>query len=200
MSRNLRPKAQCEKAARTALAVIKQLEKAFHYRDRHVFVRLYIQYVRPHLEFAVPAWSPWTETDIACLERVQIKAVKLVTGLQGKTYEERLKELNLTTLADRRKEFDLVQAYKILHGVDNVDPMQWCVMAGGNGSAGVRTRHRADSLNIQQGYGRTEMRCNFFSNRVVKDWNSLPSNLKRASNAKQFKTQLRKFLRDNAQQ
>jgi hypothetical protein len=41
------------------------------YRDRHVFVRLYVQYVRPHLEFSVPAWSPWQKADKECLEKVQ---------------------------------------------------------------------------------------------------------------------------------
>ena len=40
---------------------------AFHYRDRWTFVRLYKLYVRPHLEFAAPAWSPWTIQDKECL-------------------------------------------------------------------------------------------------------------------------------------
>jgi hypothetical protein len=37
--------------------------------------------VRPHLEFAVPAWSPWLKGDI---ERVQEEAVKMVAGLRTK--------------------------------------------------------------------------------------------------------------------
>jgi hypothetical protein len=44
---------------------------AITYRDRHVFMRLYAQYVRRHLEFAVQAWSPWYEADKECLEKVQ---------------------------------------------------------------------------------------------------------------------------------
>ncbi len=31
--------------------------------------KLYVQYVRPHLEFAVAAWSPWLEADKSCLEK-----------------------------------------------------------------------------------------------------------------------------------
>ena len=158
-----------------------------------MFLRLYKQYVRPHLEFAVPAWSPWTVTDSECLERVQIKAVKMVSGLRGKTYDERLEELNLPTLAARREEFDMVQTYKILHGVDNVEAKQWFVLAGENGSAGIRTRQQADELNILPSYGRTELRSNFFSVRVVKEWNSLPGELKRAKNVKQFKIKLRQL-------
>ena len=37
------------------------------------------------------------------LERVQIRAVKMIHGLQGNTYEEKLAELGLRTLEDREK-------------------------------------------------------------------------------------------------
>jgi ribonuclease P/MRP protein subunit RPP40 len=52
ISANLKPAAQCAKAAKTAQAVLGQLARAFYYRHRHVFMRLYKQYVRPHLEFS----------------------------------------------------------------------------------------------------------------------------------------------------
>ena len=81
MSDTLKPAAQCQAAAKTANSVLAQLGRAFHYRDRHVFVKLYKTYVRPHLEFAAPAWSPWQEGDKSCLEEVQQRAVRMVSGL-----------------------------------------------------------------------------------------------------------------------
>jgi hypothetical protein len=42
--------------------------------------------VRPHLEFAVQEWSPWTHQDREELERVQKKAVGMVSRLSGTTY------------------------------------------------------------------------------------------------------------------
>ncbi len=120
VAQNLKQEDQCKKAARTAQTVLSQLTRAFHFRDRHVFVRLYVQYVRPHLEFAVPAWSPWQEGDKEVLERVQKRAVKMISGLEGKTYEERLKEVGLLTLEERRHQADMVQAYKIVTGKDMV--------------------------------------------------------------------------------
>ncbi len=69
----------------------------------------YWAYVRPHLEFAVPAWSPWQEGDKEVLEKVQKRAVKMISGLEGKTYEERLKEVGLLTLEERRHQADMVQ-------------------------------------------------------------------------------------------
>jgi hypothetical protein len=61
--------------AATAMGVFKQLAKNFHYRDKKIFLKLYTQYVRPHVEFATPAWSPWLNADIQLIERVQEKAV-----------------------------------------------------------------------------------------------------------------------------
>jgi hypothetical protein len=62
-------------------------------------MKLYVQYVRPHLEFSVQAWSPWTEADKECLEKVQRRAMGMVSGLAARDYEERLRELGHTTLA-----------------------------------------------------------------------------------------------------
>jgi hypothetical protein len=79
-----------------------------------------MQYVRPHLEFASPAWSPWSESDKAVLEKIQRRAITMVSGLKGTEYEERLKELGLTTLEERRHQADMLQTFKIVRGIDKV--------------------------------------------------------------------------------
>ncbi len=66
----------------------------------------------------MPAWSPWQEGCKEVLEKVQKRAVKMISGLEGKTYEERLKEVGLLTLEERRHQADMVQAYKIVTGKD----------------------------------------------------------------------------------
>ena len=60
---------------------------------------------------------PGTVADIECLERVQQKAV---SGLKGRTYEERLAEVSLLSLRERRKETDMVQTFKIVRGIDMI--------------------------------------------------------------------------------
>ena len=55
------------------------------------------------------AWSPRTREDIARLERVQERAVRAVSGLKGKSYGEKLAELRLPSLEDRRKENDMAE-------------------------------------------------------------------------------------------
>ena len=49
----------------------------------------------------------------------------MVPQLRNLEYEERLKVLNLTTLEERRVRGDLIQAYRIITGKDNVNCEQF---------------------------------------------------------------------------
>ena len=109
--------------------VLGQIGRAFHFRDKHVFVKLYKTYVRPHLEFAGQAWAPWTAADKDILENVQRRVVKMVSGLKSADYEGRLKELGITTLEERRHQADMLYVYKVLTGREDVDKCQWFTMA-----------------------------------------------------------------------
>ncbi len=76
--------------------------------------------------------------DIKLLESVQRRAVNMVVGLQGLTYTEttdyrdQLILRDLCTLAEGRKKFDIVQVFKILRGIDNVDFSIWFTIIGKN--------------------------------------------------------------------
>ena len=198
VSESLRPSEQCARAARTANVVLGQITRAFQYRDRHVFMRLYKQYVLPHLEFAVQAWSPWTAADKEILEKVQRRAVGMVAGLAARSYETRLEELGMLTLEERRHQSDMVQTFKMIRGFDAVDPGQWFDHVN---SSERMTRGVADPLNLKQKRARLELRRNFFSLRVVEHWNKVPYDLKRVNSVKAFKSgykQFRKGLVTNA--
>ena len=192
INKNSKPSAQCAKAARTAQAVLGQLARAFHYRDRHIFVRLYIQYVRPHLEYAAVAWSPWLEADRECLEKVQRRAIAMVTGLAGRSYEERLEELGMVTLTERRHQLDMLQVYKILNKKDNVEPDTWFEKVTRSGMA---TRAADDLLNLRIPAPRLEIRRQFFSQRTPKEWNNVPAEVKNAKSTMSFKNGYRKHRR-----
>ena len=188
MSQNLKPAAQCQKAAKTAQAILAQISRTFHFRDRHIFIRLYKQYVRPHLEFATQAWSPWGEADKKCLEDVQRRAVKMVSGLSSTIYEERLAELGLTTLEERRHQSDMQQAYKITTGKDHVANLLEPAAAGSRA-----TRSTAEPTNLKLQGGRLEIRRNFFSQRVPAQWNNIPVEIRAARTVKQFKALYRAY-------
>ena len=57
------------------------------------------------------AWSPWYTSDMRLLEQVQVRAVSMVIGLKAKTYAERLSELGMLSLADRRIRGDAIQVW-----------------------------------------------------------------------------------------
>jgi Reverse transcriptase (RNA-dependent DNA polymerase)/Endonuclease-reverse transcriptase len=183
ISDNLKPAAQCAKAARTAQTVLGQIVRAFRYRDRTIFLQLYKQYIRPHLEFAVQAWSPWLQADKELLENVQKHAVGMVSGLQSRDYEGRLKELKLTTLEERRHQADMLQMYKEVSS-GHAAQTAWFRPAP---EAAARTRQNADPLNVRPNHGRLELRRNAFTVRVGEPWNAVPAHIKKSRTAAGFK-------------
>ena len=78
----------------------------------------------PHLSYAVSAWAPYTKADREVLERVQHRAVMMVTNLKG-SYEERLAVLGMRNLEDRMVRGDLIETFKILTGKSEVDLKTW---------------------------------------------------------------------------
>ena len=51
------------------------------------------------------------------IENVQRRATKYLPGFRNLPYEERLRRLDLATLAYRRERADMIEMYKISHGV-----------------------------------------------------------------------------------
>ncbi len=54
------------------------------------------------------------EGDKSILEKVQEKALKMVSGIKAKSYEERCEELGLDTLEKWRRIQDMVETFRIL--------------------------------------------------------------------------------------
>ena len=192
VTRNLKPSKHCHKVAGMANSVLTQISKNFHYRDRHIFKQLYTQYVRPHLEFASPAWSPWLVADKETIEKVQIRAVNMVSGLKGTTYEEKCAELGIDTLQRRRDQADLTQAYKILNHKDKVRPE--LLFDKVQTRPGLVTRGRVDPDNVIVKRTRLEVRKHSYAIRVSEQWNGLTPVTKNAPTTKKFKTMVKKDI------
>jgi Reverse transcriptase (RNA-dependent DNA polymerase)/Endonuclease-reverse transcriptase len=195
---DLKPSAQCAKAAKTATTVLGQILRSFRYRDKNIFKALYLRYVRPHLEFSSPAWSPWLQKDVQVLEKVQKRAVRMINGLNADTYEGKLRELGIQSLADRRKEADMVLTYKVLHEKCSVNRDLWPKLINEHGrNAPHLTRSATDELRLRQPLARNDRRKNFFTVRACEEWNKLPPNVKKAKSIGQFKKLYKIFAASN---
>ena len=183
--KSLKPTRHCKKAAATAGAVLKTISRNFHYRDRNIFLRLYKQYVRPHLEFASPAWSPWLSSDINMIEKIQERALNMVSGLESREYKERCREVGLDSLQTRRERQDILQTYKIMQGIDKVRPEILFTRVGERQEA--RTRLSADPLNLKTQLSNLDIRKHSFAVRVVENWNKLDKEVKNIKTVGMFK-------------
>ena len=121
------------------------------------------------------------------LEDVQRRATKLLAHLRDKSYPERLRALSLPSLEHRRHRGDMIEVYKYINGFYKVDsPDLPLVHAGTRDLRG----HTRKLLKVRS---RLEVRSNFFSNRVVNTWNSLPDKVVTAPSLNCFKSRLDKF-------
>ena len=90
---DMKPSLQVQKAVTKAMQTLGMMKRSFKFLSRDLFLFLYRTYIRPHLEYCAPSWSPYLAKDIDTLERVQHHATKLVKSLSALTYEDRLVSL-----------------------------------------------------------------------------------------------------------
>ena len=95
------------------------IRRSFSFLDCKLFKKLYVTFVRPHLEYAQSVWAPHLKKHIDMLENVQVRATKLVDGLSNLDYPARLRKLELPTLVYRRARGDMIEVFKHLHTYDH---------------------------------------------------------------------------------
>ena len=128
--------------------------------------------------------------DIQKLEGVQRRVTKLIPRLWNKPYEERLSELNLFSLTKWRLKGNLVEVFKIIKGIENMDKEKYFTIDTSNIT-------RNNEYKIVGKRFRTNEAKHFFFNRVVNVWNGLPSNIIDCSTIEIFKKRLDVYLAVN---
>ena len=131
--------------------------------------------VRPHLEYGNIIWYPLFKRQSAMLERVQRRATKMLIELNDLSYQDRLKRLHLPSLKARRVRGDLIQTYKIMSNIDNINFTKFFQV-----NYTAKTRNATNKFFVQ--YSQTNIRKHTFGNRVVPLWNSLTNEIINAPN------------------
>jgi hypothetical protein len=187
MHKTLSVSKQCAEAAKKGNRAVGQIQRTITNRSKDIIVPLYKSLVRPQLEYCIQAWSPYLKKDIAALEKVQRRATRMIPELSGLSYDERLKECGLTSLEERRVRGDLIETFKLVKGLERVPASTFFSKPPGNISV------RGHSEKLFKHRARLEVRKNFFSNRTVTRWNSLPQSVVDASSTNSFKNRYDKL-------
>ena len=161
------------------------IKRAFVNTNQDIFIPLYKTLVRPHLEYCTVSWNPRFMADDRKIEAVQRRATRMIPGMSSFSYPERLKKLNLFSLRYRRERADMIQVYKILHGIDRLSPEHFFKRPEYHST-------RGHPLKLFNTHRRLNVRGCFFSKRVIELWNKLPEPLVTARNIGIFKTGLDK--------
>ena len=113
----------------------------------------------------------------------------MIPSLKKLNYEERLKTMNLPSLSYRRRRGDLIEAYKYTHNCYSVNEHLL--------KREMDSRTRGHAYKLSKRSFNLNVRKNFFSLRVINDWNNLPPSIVEAETMNSFKAKLDHHFADS---
>ena len=189
IDKELRFHKQAAAAVKKANSRLGLIKKSFAVLDETTLPLLYNSLVRPHLEYGNLIWGPFLREQVIAVEKVQRRATKTVRAIKDLSYEDRLKKLSLPSLQHRRRRGDMIFAYKIFTEKLNLDKNDFFTSSTSltRGHQHAVIKRKATKL----------CRSNTFSNRIIDDWNSLPSEVVSATTTNSFKNKLDEYWADD---
>ena len=166
------------------------LRRNFTDMKPEVFLPIYKAIIRPLLEYGSVIWNPMLLQDKREIEMVQRRATKLVRSISHLSYSERLKFLKLDSLCYRRRRGDMIQVYRIIKSIDNIDTSNFFTL-------NQDQRTRGHSFKLAKPRANSSLRLNTFSNRVINDWNNLSDLTVNSKSVNVFKTNLKREWLDH---
>ena len=89
-----------------------------HTLDRGTLIKIYFAVIRSVLEYGDVVWGNCTKDNSDLLEKIQIEATRIITGLRINSSKSHLySELGWEPLQARRDKHQLTLFYKIINGI-----------------------------------------------------------------------------------
>ncbi len=176
---------QCERSISAANKILFTIRRTFTFIDEKTMLQLYKPLVRSRLEYGVEIWSPNLKRPIKEVEAVRRRATRMIPSIKDLPYKERLRKLKLPTLVYRRKRGEMIQTYKYMHGQYDSDTDKIFKRTH-------EIRTRGHDLKLFKERALTATRAQFFTSRVIDNWNSLPQEVVSAPSTDAFKARLDK--------
>ena len=157
--------------------------------DRKSVEKIYLSFIRPILEYGNEIWANCTQYEKDELEQIQLEAARITTGATKQISINNLySEIGWETLDERLNKQKLLMFYKMYYSLSPpylstlIPPL-----------VGQISRYNLRNANdLQTIDARTTLYFNSFLPSTVRDWNSLPSDIKNADTAVAFKSSLNK--------
>ena len=147
---------------------------------------VYKSLVRPQLEYASTVWSPWQNTLINSVEKIQRRAACYVTNDYSpySSVTQHLTALNWEPLEARRINFRLCMLYKMIHNYIAIPFNSYIQPSSSN-----NTRYSNSQKFLPLPCNKNSYKQSFFPN-TIPHWNSLPIDIVNSSSLEQFKSSL----------
>ena len=191
VSSTFKPSLHCQHVVDRARRALFRMKRTFIKITPSIFSNMYPVFVRPILEYAVQAASPYAAHDVQLVEKFQGRATRMVQGLgrpspdgtPRPSYPERLRKLNLHSMSRRRRRADLILAHSIRTGRVDLPQEEFFRTPSSRNLRG----HPHNLLHLPS---KKQRRSKAFSVRMPPLWNKLPQQVKAAPTVTAFKRAL----------
>ena len=136
---------QCALAVQKANCILGYIRRGVASREREMIVPLCSALMLPHLEECIQARGPQHKKDVELMGWVQIRAMKMIRGLEHLSYEDKLRKLGLFNLEKRRLQ-RAIAAFQYLKGANEQKGEQLLCNVIASGQSGMTLNYRRGDL------------------------------------------------------
>ena len=178
ITNNLSPSNHVTNIVKKANSRINMIRRCFTGYSRKKIETLHTSIVRPILEYASPAWSPWLVKDINLLEKNQKRCLRVCP-----------ERIEIEFLPERKDRMDLVETYKFIKGKYKTPATKFFTKSN-------TQQLQGHSEKLFKPRCRLDVRKHYFCHRVIDNWNNLPEESVSAETENIFKKRLQRAVAD----